>query len=324
MLNYGTLLKTDEGTKFLCAYRDLIVGLCILDKTEKYSPYLSATLANFFFLMDWKRIKHPAFKVFLNFPSLFNEEIGEISLSVISRLVVSDTHKDTLSNQNLKYSLLRLYHQITREFVDELNLKQKERYKTPLSNKSPEVSKLSKWLLQQCKDISENNWETYEEKKEYPSLEIVKEKNMIKKAQNKPLLWIHDIESLIKLKLKHVSELLEQTYDPAGAFRDKICGGNFGIIQPNYADWLCWRYGTKQQIVSEANSVSNALKNKELWEIADILDHRQGLNGPEFLVEWKDFHSKHNSWVKYADLHASRLLKQYLFNNSLEILSEDK
>ena len=132
----------------MLAYRDVIVGLALLSKKRSYSPYISSMLLNLYHLLNWKNNDLPSWILFKQRTTLLNEESGEISLSVLSKLVVSDTHKDSHATQNTAYSLLRLYHQITNGFEEELDIIKKRKLRTYITEEAPEVLLISKCLVQ--------------------------------------------------------------------------------------------------------------------------------------------------------------------------------
>lgn len=47
------------------------------------------------------------------------------------------------------------------------------------------------------------------------------------------------------------------------------------------------------------------------YEIEKIVDHRVRAKKREFLVQWKNYSAKHNSWSKEADLNCTQLLAEY-------------
>jgi hypothetical protein len=51
----------------------------------------------------------------------------------------------------------------------------------------------------------------------------------------------------------------------------------------------------------------------EEYEVQDLLERRQGDNGPEFLVKWAGWSDQYNEWLPEAALDLSR------FNEKVEI-----
>lgn len=49
----------------------------------------------------------------------------------------------------------------------------------------------------------------------------------------------------------------------------------------------------------------------EFYEIEEILSERMNGKQLEFLVKWKGFTTRFNSWVKEEDINASQLLNQF-------------
>jgi hypothetical protein len=49
----------------------------------------------------------------------------------------------------------------------------------------------------------------------------------------------------------------------------------------------------------------------ESYEIEKLLDHKLTEDGSVYLVKWKNYSEKANSWVKTKDFNSQRLLVKY-------------
>ena len=168
----------------MIATRDVISCLLLLSRKGRHSPYVSAMLLNMCHLIYWRINDLPSWHLFYQNATLINEEPGEISLSVLSKVVVSDTHKDSHELQNTAYSMLRLYHQISNGFEEEIDIVKNFKHKTYITHKSPEVKLLSKWIFQQFMNMLLNLWVTYLPMSDYPRLEECKKKRPFKTGSN--------------------------------------------------------------------------------------------------------------------------------------------
>ena len=146
---------------------------------------------------------------------------------------------------------------------------------------------------------------------------------MLRLATSKPLLW-KDIKTLVSNKLNHLKSLFKITVDPAGAFRDKISGGTWGILQPDYEKFMNWKRSISIEKENQTNLLSNGPKNDGHCEIERILAHKNTKTGIKLKVKWSDWDDIHNSWIILDDLNAPLLLKHYLEKNQLEIVGEKK
>jgi len=64
------------------------------------------------------------------------------------------------------------------------------------------------------------------------------------------------------------------------------------------------------KIVSGPNKIINK-KNSEHYSVEQIKQHRRTPNGFEFLVKWKGYSDKDNSWVKAEDFNGQQMIKKY-------------
>jgi hypothetical protein len=61
------------------------------------------------------------------------------------------------------------------------------------------------------------------------------------------------------------------------------------------------------------------IDEEQEWEIGEIINHRQGRYGKEFLVTWKGFSSSENTWLTEKDFkHAKTILSQYKKRKKLQ------
>lgn len=51
--------------------------------------------------------------------------------------------------------------------------------------------------------------------------------------------------------------------------------------------------------------------DENVYEVEKIIGHKKNKNGMHFLVRWRNFSSKHDSWVREANLMCPEILKEY-------------
>lgn len=73
----------------------------------------------------------------------------------------------------------------------------------------------------------------------------------------------------------------------------------------------------KIQSIQERISERNDEKTDDQFEVERLLNHKIQCGEQIFLVKWKGFNNRHNSWVKRNDLNCEQILYKYLTENSL-------
>ena len=84
MGDYGCKLKMDKGTDVLAA-QALLLKVFLLVGGPKCSEYVRALSASIAQWSEFERTNHPCWQLFQHNANAFNEESGEISLSVLAR-----------------------------------------------------------------------------------------------------------------------------------------------------------------------------------------------------------------------------------------------
>lgn len=57
--------------------------------------------------------------------------------------------------------------------------------------------------------------------------------------------------------------------------------------------------------------VENFVNSDNMYEVEKIMNHRIVNGKMSFLVRWKNYSSKHDSWVTQSDLNCEEILKAY-------------
>jgi hypothetical protein len=63
------------------------------------------------------------------------------------------------------------------------------------------------------------------------------------------------------------------------------------------------------KLIEDENTIEK--NDRESYEIEKLLDHRLTENGYKYLVKWKNYSEKANSWVKAKDFNSQKLLDKY-------------
>jgi hypothetical protein len=118
--DYAASLKSDDGV-LVRDHMMRVLWLFIKVGGRQCSEYIRGMLCNFNVLHHLFTVKHPVWRMFETNPSAFNEEAGELSLSVLARLTSSTPSQSSLSQLNNKYRLIRLQLQCAQDLNVELS-----------------------------------------------------------------------------------------------------------------------------------------------------------------------------------------------------------
>lgn len=100
--DFGAILKLDNGDRILTHLKRLL-WFFIKIGGQKASQYIRCMVINQTVLMHLRRINHPVWVMFHHNAACFNEEVGELSFSVLSRQVAGSSAQSELPLLNRKY-----------------------------------------------------------------------------------------------------------------------------------------------------------------------------------------------------------------------------
>ena len=120
--DFGMMLKLDKGKSVIGRIPALIKVFLLLPgaNSNSYAQCLIRTLG---ILLHLKKTNHPIFDVFLHNACAFNEEAGEICLSVLSRAVSGATKQDIDLCEN-KFLLTKWQIELARDLGQAVNYEQ--------------------------------------------------------------------------------------------------------------------------------------------------------------------------------------------------------
>jgi hypothetical protein len=118
--DYAAVLKMDNGV-LVRMYMVRVLWLFIKIGGRQCSEYIRGMLCHLNMLHHLKTVKHPIWTMWKTNVSVFNEEAGELSLSVLARLTSSTPSQSSLSQLNNKFRLIRLQLQCAQDLNVELS-----------------------------------------------------------------------------------------------------------------------------------------------------------------------------------------------------------
>ena len=86
--------------------------------------YVKCMLLNYAILQHLQRTKNPIINVLKDSLGVVNEHAGEVSFSVLARLVIGDTQKHKATYMSEMYSLVPLFREVTTDFEEDLMVSQ--------------------------------------------------------------------------------------------------------------------------------------------------------------------------------------------------------
>jgi hypothetical protein len=96
----------DDGEKILQGQLRLLKVFMLLDGPSS-REYQQALLTSILLWQEWQQVNHPCWQMFLNNASCFNEEVGEISFSVLARGISAGGVRMDVRQVNERFKLLK-------------------------------------------------------------------------------------------------------------------------------------------------------------------------------------------------------------------------
>lgn len=105
-------------------------------------------------------------------------------------------------------------------------------------------------------------------------------------------------------------------------------GSQIESLQKELFDWKDRFMNKSDETKSKRNVTSSTIKQlrsarpletkeNNIYEVDSLLKHRKKYGQLQYLIHWKNYNSKHDSWQPESDLNCTQLLKQYKRANNL-------
>jgi hypothetical protein len=126
-----------------------MLQLLIILAETKSNGYIRSVIMQILIILHQKNHNLPTWKILDKSLSLFNEEAGEMSFSVLSRCVLGDTIKHKLDYMNNMYSSIHFMQEVDLEMREDNGKKftQDHNFRHSFSEDSPEVSATKEFIL---------------------------------------------------------------------------------------------------------------------------------------------------------------------------------
>lgn len=119
VLDYYIYMKCNDGEKMFEQLFILLRLQLLLEPYKGYRGYIRPTIAQLLILLHQRRHNIPAWQMLVRDASIFNEETGEMSFSVLSRCVQDDTMKSKHAHLDNMYRMVPYIMSVDQEITDD-------------------------------------------------------------------------------------------------------------------------------------------------------------------------------------------------------------
>ena len=112
--DYGCYLKMDAGEDVLRA-QALLLKVFMLIGGRQCNEYINALTASIMLWGNYEAVNHPCWQLFKQNASAFNEEAGEIALSVLARDIARGGVRGDLKKVSQTFSLVKAKSELAQE-----------------------------------------------------------------------------------------------------------------------------------------------------------------------------------------------------------------
>jgi len=189
VLDYGIFLKLDTADGYQLQLGRMLKIFILLGCSE----YAECTAMHMNTLAYMKIHDTPTWRLIVNHFNCHNEELGEMSFSVLSRAMLGDNHKHKLDHMNEMYKLTALYRNVCGEMKVQVgHLYKKEHSNRNVDMRGPEVRRISRYMREVVRSFHDNSYTQYDgSARSYKSSDYAEEHQIF--VFDPPLLWKDDI-----------------------------------------------------------------------------------------------------------------------------------
>jgi hypothetical protein len=146
----------NDGNRVLALLFDML-KLFLMTKCR---PYTVPVLVMMMLLLHLRSSNHPNWVLFLNFPGLFSEELGENSLGPLSRTICTDTQRGSLAHMREVYKLQGSGKLLTDHLIEATAARVRHPWEGYRED-SPDEKHMVGFLRAQIRQLRANQWVHY-------------------------------------------------------------------------------------------------------------------------------------------------------------------
>lgn len=122
--DYYLAMKFNKGDQCIKALYRLFTACCMLHNSKNAGvgrghPYPKVMIAFMLVLQHWRATKYCGYQMMKTNMGIYNEELGELTFSILARSVLGDHTKDDFEHMCSLFRLLRVYRDVKSDVVDD-------------------------------------------------------------------------------------------------------------------------------------------------------------------------------------------------------------
>ena len=163
---YLHLRRKDTYGIVISLYRLLLVTIMLKHSKIAHRgtshPYPKMILANLCILAHWKSTDFVGFRMLSSNISLFNEELGEMTFSLLARCVLGDTARTQIEHLNNLYKLLPIYRLIKDDIIGDVANSTSISWRHKVDPSGDEVNAVAHFFQQKISQLNRVHFTTYD------------------------------------------------------------------------------------------------------------------------------------------------------------------
>ena len=163
---YLHLRRKDFPQALMALYRLFFASLMLRNAKSVHwgtaHNYPKLILANLLVLAHWTKTNYVAKQMMEENMSCVNEELGEMTFSILSRSVLGDQHKANIDHMNDLYALLPMYRTIDRDINQDVQSSTSLSWRHKIDPDGAEVAAVTLFFRQKIAEVSWQNFKTYD------------------------------------------------------------------------------------------------------------------------------------------------------------------
>lgn len=207
---YVTMRLNSLSSSIKALYRLMIVSImlykCKVPNTGQSHNYPKMMMSYLLIVEYWRTKKHYTISMMKQEMYCMNEELGEVTFSVLSRCVLGDFMKSDFEHMKKMYSLLPVYMNIKEDILRDTNRKDAITWRHKIDTNCDEVRSTAFFFKRMIQSIMHNRHQSYDGSPASFSSEFVARQHMVESTAG--LVYIEDITDICIRQMKQMRKEL--------------------------------------------------------------------------------------------------------------------
>jgi hypothetical protein len=200
VIDYHIALRIDNGVLAVnCLFKLTRMVICLDGNIRGYQKSMMMQLI---LLMHQEKNKLPQWDMLKKSIAVFNEEAGELSFSVLSRVVLGDNMKANFQHMDKMYRLTRAYASTSDEIRNGQGRTRRKNGHYLLTDKDTEVLTVAAFMLETIRAITNNTFTQYTGKAAKKNPAFVANANLTEPFTSTEKFWQQDVVTTGMLTMK--------------------------------------------------------------------------------------------------------------------------